>query len=138
MILCLCVNLNPYLKTMKLTILIVENDYHNYLYLAELLSETGSTILHAQNGKEAVTLCTRNSEISLVFMDIKMPVMDGVEATKLIRMIRPNLPIIAQTAYALNNEIAKFSYIFDGYITKPINEAELKDEVHKFVYLPFE
>lgn len=123
---------------MKLTILIVENDYYNYLFLAELLSETGSTILHAQNGKEAVTLCNRNPEISLVLMDIKMPVMDGVEATKLIRLTRPNLPIIAQTAYALNNDVARLSYIFDEYITKPINEIELKNKVQKFVYLPFE
>jgi CheY-like chemotaxis protein len=64
-------------------------------------------------------------------MDIKMPEMNGYEATMQIKKIKPNLPIIAQSAYALQNEIYKYNDVFDGYITKPINIDTLKEELEK-------
>jgi two-component system, cell cycle response regulator DivK len=65
-------------------------------------------------------------------MDIKMPHMDGHTAAKLIKEFRPELPIIAQTAYALKSEIERFSDIFNDYLTKPIDENELKDKLLKY------
>jgi len=117
------------------TILIAEDEYSNYLFLAEILEEFNLKILYAADGKQAVDYCFSNPEIGLVFMDIKMPVMDGITATKHIKELRPELPVIAQTAYALENEINLFKSIFDDYITKPIVEKELKHKLAKYLDL---
>ncbi|MEE4199011.1 MAG: response regulator [Bacteroidales bacterium] len=113
------------------TILIVEDDWANYLYLKEVVSELGAKMLYARNGVEAVEFCKKEEEINMILMDIKMPEMNGYEATMQIKKIKPNLPIIAQSAYALQNEIYKYNDVFDGYITKPINIDTLKEELEK-------
>jgi len=115
------------------TILIVEDEYANYQYLEELLSDSGFHILHAKNGQEAVDFCRNNSTIDLIFMDIKMPIMDGQTATKIIKEFRFDIPIIAQTAYALEIEREKFITDFDDYITKPISKQTLKEKLEKFI-----
>jgi CheY-like chemotaxis protein len=66
-------------------------------------------------------------------MDIKMPVMDGLEATELIKKLRPNLPIIALSAYALEEEVEKFRKIFDDYVTKPLNVNSLSHRIMEFI-----
>jgi len=115
------------------TILIAEDEFANYQYLKELLNETGINILYAANGQEAIEICQRNQNINLILMDIKMPIMDGKTATKVIKTFNPHLPIIAQTAYALEHERAKYEGIFDDYLTKPISEQALKEKLHKFI-----
>lgn len=114
------------------TILIVEDEYSNYRYLVELLEGNELNILHAVNGKHAVDICTENETIDLIFMDIKMPIMDGHTAAKLIKGFRPEVPIIAQTAYALDSELEIFSESFDDYLTKPINEELLSNTLKKY------
>jgi hypothetical protein len=69
-------------------------------------------------------------------MDIKMPLMDGHTAAKMIRSFRPQLPIIAQTAYALEKEKEKYGHIFTSYLTKPINAEELRQKINKFIVVP--
>jgi len=93
-------------KQAKYTILIVEDEEVNYLYLDILLTDIklNLAILHAKHGKEAVKMCKEDSAINLILMDIKMPIMTGLEATRLIKEFRPDLPIIAQTAYSTNDE----------------------------------
>ncbi len=90
----------------KYTILIVEDEEVNYLYIDTLLEdfELNLRTLHAKHGKEAVEMCKKNSEIDFVLMDMKMPIMTGFEATKLIKEFRPDLPIVAQTAYSTREE----------------------------------
>jgi CheY-like chemotaxis protein len=66
-------------------------------------------------------------------MDIKMPKMDGYTAAKHIRKLRPNMPIIAQTAYALTHEVEMYTEFFDDFITKPINRHELKEKIARFL-----
>jgi len=124
---------NP-IKRIINSILIVEDEYANFQYLQELLSEKGYKILYAYNGKVAVDLCRYNTEIDLIFMDIKMPIMDGHTAAKLIKALRSDLPIIAQTAYVLESEQANYINDFDDYITKPIKEKELFKKLEKFKY----
>lgn len=104
------------------TILIVEDEVYNHSYFKELLSDTNARTLDAWDGKQAVELVKTHSEISLVLMDIKMPGMDGYEAMKLIKQIKPKLIVIAQTAYA--NSDSKQKVIdggFDNYLIKPID-----------------
>jgi PAS domain S-box-containing protein len=103
------------------TILIAENELNNYYYLKEILSDTSVKILHARNGEEAVNLVRENQAINLILMDIKMPVMDGYEAMRLIKAHNPDIPVLAITAYAMSDDMEiVMKEGFDSYISKPI------------------
>ena len=103
------------------TILIVEDEFSNFYFLSEILSLTGAKIIHALNGKESVNICSQHKNIDLILMDIKMPEMNGYEATFLIKKMKPDLPIIAQTAYAFSDDFQKsLEAGCDDYISKPI------------------
>jgi signal transduction histidine kinase/CheY-like chemotaxis protein len=116
----------------NLTLLVAEDDEINYLYIKEIFKGTGTEILHAVNGREAVDICQNNEKIGVVLIDIKMPVMNGYEAIKKIREFRPDLPIIAQTAFALSNEMLKaFNAGSNDYISKPFRKEQLLAMVAK-------
>ena len=120
----------------KYTILIVEDEEVNYLYIVTLLENTklNLKIIHAKNGSEAVKMCKENSEIDFIFMDLKMPVMNGFEATKLIKEFRPDLPIVAQTAYSTRDEKeVAISAGCDDFISKPISAETLNEIVYKYL-----
>ncbi|MFP4025746.1 MAG: PAS domain S-box protein [Thiohalospira sp.] len=117
----------------NLTVLAAEDDEFNYLLLEELLSAKGINIIRAKNGQEAIDIYKKDNKINMILMDIKMPVVDGYEAAKAIKKFNPNIPIIAQSAYAMEHEIRKFSHIFDDYITKPIKEEELMMKIKKWL-----
>jgi PAS domain S-box-containing protein len=105
------------------TILLVEDEESNYLLIKTILKNTEASILWAKNGKEAVEMIDSHEEISIVLMDIKMPVMDGYEATRMSKVLRPKLPVIAMTAHALYGDEEKaLEGGFDNYIAKPINK----------------
>jgi len=116
-------------ETANLSILIAEDDEESLMFLTILLENLSFRILSARNGKEAVDFCLQNEDVSLVLMDIKMPVMDGQAAAKLIKEFRPGLPIIAQSAYALQSEKELYNMTFDDYITKPVKSAELLEKI---------
>jgi len=101
------------------TVLIAEDEMANQILTKELLMEKGLEVLIATNGKEAIDICKQRTDIELVLMDIKMPVMDGLTATRLIKEFRPNLPIIALTAFALEIDKEVFRKEFDDYIINP-------------------
>ena len=89
------------------------------LYLRNLCEE----IIHAGNGKEAVELCRKNEDIDVIFMDIKLPVIDGYQATREIRGFNDEVAIIAQTAFSFPGDKEKAMQCgCDDYITKPINK----------------
>lgn len=105
----------------KKTILVAEDEESNYLYISIFLENHKIKTLHAVNGKDAVEMVRTNPDIGLVLMDMKMPDMDGYSATKEIKKIRPGLPVIAQTAYAMkSDEIKCLEAGCDDYIAKPI------------------
>ena len=110
----------------KKTILIAEDEKINYFLLQTMLKKMDYEIIWARNGLEAITICMDHPEIDLILMDIKMPVMDGIEASLKIKSIRENLPIIAQTAYDLTPEK---KLLFQGYIKKPIMKRELSHQL---------
>ena len=117
------------------TILIAEDDPANYLYLAEILKDTKTEILHAYNGQEAVELCQNYPSINLILMDIKMPVINGYDAIKEIRKLRRNLPIIAQTAYAFASDRQKaIETGCNDYISKPVKKDELLALVNSYIH----
>lgn len=117
----------------KPVILIAEDDESNLFYLEVILKKKLVSIISAINGKEAVDLCRRHPEISLVLMDIKMPVMDGLEATREIKLFRHNLPIIACTAFALSGD-TKMAHDAgcDDYLSKPVNKNILLGKLEKY------
>ena len=115
-------------------LLVVEDDEVNYKYIAAVLNYNHLKHIHAINGLDAVTLCEQDPSIKLVLMDLKMPVMDGFEARERIAKIRPELPIIAQTAYALLDEIKKIEEAgFNNYITKPIDKNKLIQMIQPYL-----
>lgn len=108
------------------TFLIAEDEISNFVYLKKLLISSGAIILHASNGQEAIDIVSENPAVDLIFMDIKMPVVDGIEATKLIKHTHPLLPIIATTAYAMTGDRERcLASGCDGYVSKPIRKNEL-------------
>lgn len=115
-----------YLLTTLPPLLIVEDDETNYEYLYELLSPYAKTIFWVKNGQESIKTVQENADIRLIFMDIKMPVMDGYEATRKLKKINPELLVIAQTAYTLpedrNNALNAGC---NAHISKPINKNQL-------------
>jgi signal transduction histidine kinase len=118
----------------KKTILIAEDEEYNYLFIKEVLLAMNFNTIHARDGKETIDICKSNNEIGLILMDIKMPNIDGQQAAIEIKEFRPDLPIIAQSAYALEKEREKYSgKEFDDYITKPIKQSELKEKILKFL-----
>jgi two-component system, cell cycle response regulator DivK len=108
------------------TILIAEDDSFSFLYLKEILSNTGVKLVHAENGLRAFSECLKNTDISVVLMDIKMPVVNGLECTRLIKKYKPHIKVIAQTAFAMADDKHKcINAGCDDYIAKPINPSEL-------------
>ena len=120
----------------KYTFLIAEDEEVNYLYIETLIYNifSNSEILHAKNGQEAIDICKANSNISLILMDIKMPIMNGYEATKQIKKFRPNLPIVAQTAYStLEDKNKSISAGCEAFISKPIKKEILNEIIAKYL-----
>ncbi len=118
----------------KNTILIAEDEDSNYRMLQMALKRTNINILRAENGKQAIDICRANKKISLVLMDLKMPEVNGIEATKEIKKIRPDLTIIAQTAYAMaeDKNLTREAGCSD-YLAKPIKAKELISTLNKYL-----
>ncbi|MBN2747774.1 MAG: response regulator [Bacteroidales bacterium] len=115
-------------------ILIVEDIEANHMFIAAALKRTKAQLLWAQDGMEAVKMCKEYESIDLVLMDIRLPKLDGYEATRRIKEFRPNLPIIAQTAYVMNNEKGKVLQAgCDDLITKPIRLNDLISTVARYL-----
>lgn len=121
-------------KSLARKILIAEDEYINFLYLKEILQSDKVEIIHAINGKVAVEICRKDQDIDLVLMDLMMPEMDGSSAAKIIRTFKPEIPIILQTAYSFDNDMAD-NELFDDYIAKPIKLDILRQKLSKFVCL---
>jgi CheY-like chemotaxis protein len=116
-------------------ILIAEDDETNFYYLNALVTrETGAKVLRASNGREAIELFKVNPDIKLILMDMKMPEIDGFEATQQIKLIEPNVTIIAITAYAMSGDEERIIAAgCDGYLSKPINKKSLQEKIAEFI-----
>lgn len=119
--------------TSKLTLLVAEDNEINFILIKLLLKDDLIEILHAGNGLESIELCHQHPEINLVLMDLKMPDMDGFEATRQIKSFRRNLPIIAVSAYTENEvRLMAMQAGCDDFITKPINKEIIFRKLREF------
>ncbi len=118
------------------TILIAEDDVVSSILLKKNLTGENINTIFAVNGVEALEMVRQFREIDIVLMDIKMPLMNGYEATRLIKELHPSLPVIIQTAFTSKEEEEKAHKAgCDGYITKPINKRELLDLMNSLLHL---
>jgi CheY-like chemotaxis protein len=116
----------------KKIILVAEDVESNFKLIRYFLTGSNTEVLHAYNGKEAVEKCFSESNIDLILMDIKMPVMDGYTAVRLIREKNTVIPIIAQTAYSDDREKA-IECGFSGFISKPFDRKALFRVLSEFI-----
>ncbi|WP_310558349.1 ATP-binding protein [Flavobacterium sp.] len=127
--------LNLIIKPNFETILVAEDDNINFLLLKRILELKKYKVLRAVNGQEAVDMCKENSAINLVFMDIKMPILNGFEAFKIINSFNPKMPVIAQTAYTSVEDFEKIMQLgFTAYVSKPLD----KEKIYELINLIFQ
>jgi PAS domain S-box-containing protein len=116
------------------TFLIVEDDKVSYKFLEGVFRKTRATIFHADNGLKAIDLSLSHPEINVVLMDIQLPEMSGLDATRIIKSKRPELPIIAQTANAMSEDKEKCLEVgCVDYVSKPININILFSKIEKYL-----
>lgn len=122
------------IKIAKKTLLIAEDIEASFELLKIMLRKQNLNVLWAQNGMEAIDLFKKNGNIDLILMDINMPEMNGFDATKAIKLLDPEVPIIAQTAYAIAGDKEKsIKAGCDDYISKPIKKEELILMLKKYI-----
>ncbi len=111
-------------------ILVAEDENSNFELVRAILSRTGAKIIRATNGKEAVDICLENMKIDIVLMDIRMPEMNGYEATKKIKSVKSDLPVISLTAYAMADDRQKsLEAGCDDYLAKPVKPQLLMNRI---------
>lgn len=117
------------------TVLVVEDEELNFLYIKRLLENNNISLIHAKNGKEAVEICKEDQSINFILMDINMPVMNGYEATRIIKKNLPDMPIFALTALKIKESRVKaFNAGCDNYFTKPLSENLLLSILKKLLH----
>ncbi len=116
------------------TILIAEDEEANFLYISELIDETGAAIIHATDGRKAIEAVQANPNINIILMDIKMPEITGIEATKILRQRNVDIPIVALTAYAMtgDKEICLAAGC-NAYLSKPVRRIELLNTIAEYL-----
>lgn len=116
------------------TILIAEDTDDNFAVLTALLKKTNVAILRARNGIEAIDMVGANPEIDAILMDISMPEMDGIEATRIIKRAFPEKIIIAQTAHSMLSQKEKIEQEgCNDYLLKPIRKNILLETLSKYL-----
>jgi signal transduction histidine kinase/ActR/RegA family two-component response regulator len=117
-----------------LKILIAEDDEVSKMFITELINPFSEEIIYANSGTEAVQACQNNTGIDLVLMDVRLPEMNGYQATRQIREFNKDIIIIAQTAYGLSGDREKaLEAGCNDYISKPINNKELVRLIEKYM-----
>lgn len=117
----------------KKRILIAEDENYNFLLIGELLTNANFELIRAENGLQAVNICRSRNDLDLVLMDIKMPVMDGIEATRQIKRFKPDIPIVALTAYAHETDRKRLMECgCDDYLSKPLRQNSFFAMIRKY------
>lgn len=115
-------------------ILVVDDEKDVYIIIENMLKETGAFCIYASSGYNATKICQNNSNIDAILLDIQMPKVNGIKTLENIRDINSNIPIIANTAYALTDDKEKYlKKGFDNYISKPLSKARLFDILGQYL-----
>jgi CheY-like chemotaxis protein len=118
----------------NLKILVAEDDEISYKLLSTMLQEISKEVIHTETGVEAIKSCINNPDLDLILMDMRMPDMDGYEATRQIRKFNADIIIIAQTAYGFSSDREKaIEAGCNDYISKPIDKTLLYELIKKHV-----
>jgi len=118
----------------KKLILIVEDDPTSSLLYSNFLESRGFEVLTVADGKKAITAVIAHPDIQVILMDIRLPELDGISSMKEIKKMRKDIPIIAQTAYAMVEDKARLMKAgFDGYLSKPVKPDTLYDLLLSFL-----
>ena len=121
------------------TILIVEDNETSNVYFEAALRKTKAVLIWAKNGLDAVEMVKKNNQVDLILMDINMPKLDGIEATRIIKGINPEIVIVVQTAFILSGEERMCQEAgCDEFITKPIRLKYLLDTINRYLASPKE
>lgn len=116
------------------TALIADDDTYSAYLLSALLKRIGFDSIIVENGIQAVETCKQHPEISLIMMDLSMPEMNGIEATKVIKSFMPDTTIIAQTAYSIFGDKEKtIEAGCNAYLSKPIEKDELYAAINRLI-----
>jgi len=119
------------------TILIVEDNETSNIYFEAALRKTQAVLKWAKNGLDAVEIVKNNNKIDLILMDINMPKLDGIEATRIIKSLNPEIIIVVQTAFILSGEERSCQEAgCDEFITKPIRLKYLLDTINRYLASP--
>lgn len=117
----------------KIVLVVEDEEVARYFYKTAL-QNTGVKVMFAVNGAEGVKIASETEKIDCILMDLRLPVMDGYEATRSIKAMCPNVPLIVQTAYVLSNERLKaFQSGCDEFISKPVSISTLFNVLHKYL-----
>jgi len=117
-------------------ILIAEDVESNFLYLKAVLSKLNANVFWAKNGLEVLDICEKEKMMDLVLMDLQMPEMNGYEATQILKKKYPDLPVVAQTAFAMSDDREKaLDAGCDDYLAKPIKSKDLLNIAQKYLKL---
>jgi hypothetical protein len=115
------------------SVLVVEDTMMSFKLFSAVLSQVNASVTHASNGRKAIEMCSGDTHFDLVVMDIQMPEVNGIEATRAIKKIRPDLPIIAATANTFDDEEAQcMAAGCAAYITKPLKFNKLFELMQSF------
>ena len=115
-------------------VLVAEDDQENFLFIKFLMRMKHISVLHAMTGKEAIDIFMKNPAIRLILMDMKMPELDGYEATRIIRGLNQDIPIIAVTAFVMMGDEEKVRQAgCNGYLPKPYSPEQLFEVLQKFL-----
>jgi hypothetical protein len=121
------------------TILIVEDNETSNIYFEAALRKTKASLIWAKNGLDALEIVKKTEHLDLILMDINMPKMDGIEATRIIKESRPEIIIVVQTAFILSGEERLCQEAgCDEFITKPIRLKYLLDTINRYLASPKE
>jgi CheY-like chemotaxis protein len=124
----------PGLELRTKRILVAEDDSSNYMFLESLLRPSGAELIWARNGQQAVEIYESQGDIDLILMDIRMPEMNGLQATEKIRATDPDIPIIALTAFAFADDREKALQAgCTEHLSKPVKIEELKNLLHRYL-----
>ena len=114
-------------------VLVVEDNMISYKLISAVLTKVNTGMVHATNGRQAIELCAGKHHFDLVLMDMQMPEVDGLEATRKIKQICPDLPVIATTANTYDEDEASFRRAgCDAFLSKPLQFRKLFELMESF------